>query len=156
MTDNSELNTNIIVSNNLKYLLKAQGVSRKKVCNDLGIKYTTFCDWVNGRIIPKYQNLEKLGEYFGIETTEFFGPLDEEGKLSAANRILTYTSEIVRKGKVLDMNVVKEMSDEQVRELLNAGFTFKHKSYEERLAECGGLSQTYKFDWGEPKGREMF
>ncbi|SFO17344.1 hypothetical protein SAMN04487831_11086 [Pseudobutyrivibrio sp. UC1225] len=156
MKTNTALETNIIVSNNLKYLLKIHGVSRKKVCNDLGIKYTTFCDWVNGRIVPKYQNLEKLGDYFGIETIEFLRPLEEEGKLEAANRLLTYTNEIVRKGKVLDMNVVREMSDEQVKELLNSGFTFKHKTYEERLAECGGVAQTYKFDWGEPKGREMF
>ena len=54
------------------------------------------------------------------------------------------------------MNILKDMSDEQVKELINAGFTFKHKSYEERLAECGGIAQPDKFDWGEPKGREMF
>ena len=55
-----------------------------------------------------------------------------------------------------DMNILKDLSDGQVEELLAAGFSFKHKSYEERLAECGGIAQPYKFEWGEPKGREMF
>ena len=32
---------------------------------------------------------------------------------------------------------------------------FKHKSFEERLAEYNGKIEITEFDWGEPKGREM-
>lgn len=32
---------------------------------------------------------------------------------------------------------------------------FKHKTLEERAAEYGGKIEVYKFDWGEPVGREM-
>lgn len=33
--------------------------------------------------------------------------------------------------------------------------TFKHKSFEERVAEYNGEISLCDFDWGEPVGREM-
>ena len=32
---------------------------------------------------------------------------------------------------------------------------FRHRSFEERLAEYGGKISVEEFDWGEPKGREL-
>ena len=34
--------------------------------------------------------------------------------------------------------------------------TFKHKTFEERLAEYDGEISVIDYDWGEPAGREMF
>ncbi|QFJ55925.1 helix-turn-helix domain-containing protein [Pseudobutyrivibrio xylanivorans] len=148
--------TKKVVSENLKFLLLQNGKTRKDVCQDLNIKYTTFCDWINGRIIPKYQNLEMLGEYFSIEPVDFYKPLSGEESIMAAKRVLTYAKELQPNcNKELEMSMIKDMSDEQIIELVNSGVSFKHKSYEERLAECGGVAQSYKFDWGEPKGREI-
>ena len=33
--------------------------------------------------------------------------------------------------------------------------SFKHKSFEERLAEYNGQISACEFDWGEPIGREL-
>lgn len=33
---------------------------------------------------------------------------------------------------------------------------FKHKSFKERLAAYDGKISACKYEWGEPKGREMF
>ena len=33
--------------------------------------------------------------------------------------------------------------------------TFKHKSFEERLAEYNGKISVGDFDWGEPRGKEF-
>ncbi len=147
---------NLYVSKNLVYLLNRDKKTRKEVCADLDFKYTTFCDWINGRIVPKYSILEKLGSYFNVAPIEFFGDLEEKEKILAANRLGRYAELFLDEHKELDMDIVKDMPDDQVKELLKAGFYFRHKSYEERLAECGGVAQPYKFDWGEPKGREMF
>lgn len=87
---------------------------------------------------------------------EFFGDIEEKEKILAVNGLGRYAEMFLDEHKELDMDIVKDMPDDQVKELLKAGFYFKHKSYEERLAECGGVAQPYKFDWGEPKGREMF
>ena len=148
--------SNSMVSKNINYLLIRDNKTRKQVCSDLNIKYTTFCDWVNGRIIPRYSNLEKLGVYFKVEAGDFYIDMEANDKILAAKRLLKYAEGFRDNSKELDMNVLRNLSDEQVKELLEAGFSFRHKSYEERLAECGGVAQTYKFDWGEPKGREMF
>ncbi len=145
-----------VFSNNIKYLLNQNHKTRKEVCNDLNIKYTTFCDWANGRIIPKYENLEKLGRYFNVDTRDFFIDIEENNEMMISKRLLKYANTSVLNSKELDMNILRDLNDEQIKELINAGFSFKHKSYEERLAECGGVAQPYKFDWGEPKGREIF
>ena len=43
------------------------------------------------------------------------------------------------------------------KELLKKGFTFKHKTLEERAAEYdGSLGLNGEFDWGEPVGREVW
>ena len=34
--------------------------------------------------------------------------------------------------------------------------SFKHKTFEERLAEYNGEISVCDFDWGEPVGKEMF
>ena len=60
------------VSKNIKYLLEVKKKTRKQVATDLGYKYTTFCDWVNGNTTPSYSSLEKLGQYFNIEPWQFY------------------------------------------------------------------------------------
>ena len=32
---------------------------------------------------------------------------------------------------------------------------FRHKSFEERVAEYGGKAEAIDFDWGEPVGKEI-
>ena len=32
---------------------------------------------------------------------------------------------------------------------------FRHRTFEERLAEYDGKISAYPFDWGDPKGREL-
>ncbi len=60
------------------------------------------------------------------------------------------------KGKELDIDLCLRLSDEQVKELLDAGFRFRHKTLEERLAQYEGVCKPVKpFDWGEPVGREI-
>ena len=50
---------------------------------------------------------------------------------------------------VLDVNV------DGNKIILTKASTFRHKSFEERLAEYDGQIDLYEFDWGKPQGREM-
>ena len=61
-----------VFSHRMSQLLEANKKSRKDVCRDLDIKYTTFCDWINGRNIPKAPQIERLCDYFGVEPAYFF------------------------------------------------------------------------------------
>lgn len=36
------------------------------MCNALGVKYTTFTDWVKGNAYPRIDKIELMANYFGI------------------------------------------------------------------------------------------
>lgn len=55
-----------IFAKNLKFYMKLQGKTRKKVCEDLGFSYYTFSDWVNGKKYPRMDKVEILAQYFGV------------------------------------------------------------------------------------------
>lgn len=140
-------------SRNINFLMEEKGVTRRKVCNDLNIKYTTFCDWVNGRTFPHEDQLEKLGRYFGIAAGEFFIEFDQRDSISEQNRLKRYYTDTRR----LNMNVLNHMTDDQIRNLLSSGFTFEHKTLEEYVSESrGSFIASDEFDWGEPVGQEIW
>ena len=56
-----------IFSKNLKYYIERAGKDRSQVCEDLGFKYSTFTDWINGNKYPRIDKIEMLANYFGIQ-----------------------------------------------------------------------------------------
>ena len=55
------------------------------------------------------------------------------------------------------MNDLEDLNNEQIKELLNRDFRFKHKTLEEYIAENGGvLRSSDEIDWGDPVGREIW
>ena len=146
-------NMRMIFSQNLCFLMEQKGITRRSLSRDLDIKYTTLCDWVNGRTIPREDQLDRLGSYFGIEAGEFFIDIDEKDVISERERLSRYLSDTRR----LDMNVLDHMSDEQIRDLINSGYTFEHRKLEEYIKGSGGkLIVSDEIDWGEPVGSEIW
>lgn len=47
----SDLGNKKIMANNIKKYMNLNNKTRNDICNDLGFKYTTFSDWVNGKNI---------------------------------------------------------------------------------------------------------
>ncbi len=62
----SDIGNKIIFSNNLKYYLDKTNKDRKEICEELGFKYSTFCEWVNAKKYPRIDKIELLANYFGI------------------------------------------------------------------------------------------
>ena len=146
-------NMRMIFSQNLCFLMEQKGITRRCLSRDLDIKYTTLCDWVNGRTIPREDQLDRLGRYFGIEAGEFFIDFEQNDSVSEHKRLSRYLTDTRR----LDMNVLDHMSDEQIRDLINSGFTFEHRKLEEYVMEKGGkLVVSDEIDWGEPVGSEIW
>jgi transcriptional regulator with XRE-family HTH domain len=117
------------VSKNIKYLLEVKKKTRKQVATDLGYKYTTFCDWVNGNTTPSYSSLEKLGQYFNIEPWQFYGDL-AEGKVGRAKALVAYAN-AAADAKLLDISMLDNLGDAQIKSLMESGFRFRHKTLEE-------------------------
>ena len=50
--------------------MEITGKTRNTICDDLGFKYTTFTDWVNGNKYPRIDKIEMLANYFGIKKSD--------------------------------------------------------------------------------------
>lgn len=70
-----------LISLNLHFLLELYNRSRRDVCEDLRLSYTTFCDWYNGKTYPRIENLEAIAYYFRIEARDFFIEIEKNDLL---------------------------------------------------------------------------
>lgn len=59
-----------IMSKNIKYYMELNNKTRNDMCEALGVKYTTFTDWVNGNVYPRIDKIELMANYFGIEKSD--------------------------------------------------------------------------------------
>lgn len=152
----------LTVARNLSSMMQRKKVSRAQMSGDLGIKYTTLCDWINASSSPKLEMLEQLSNYFDVEIGDFFIDYekDNNGKNNHMEERLMKYAKMVKDVNALelDMSILEHLNDDQIHELLKKGFRFKHKTLEERIAENGGVlkSSHELIDWGEPKGREIW
>lgn len=62
-----DLGNKAIMAENIKYYMEKNNKSRNDICDDLGFKYTTFSDWVNGKKYPRIDKIEMMANYFGVE-----------------------------------------------------------------------------------------
>ncbi len=67
----------IVMARNIKHYMSCKGVTNQQICADLGLKYTTFLDWINGKTYPRIGKVEAMAEYFGIQKSDLI-----ENKLS--------------------------------------------------------------------------
>lgn len=54
------------MAKNIRYYMNLYGKSRQEMCTALGVKYTTFTDWVNGNAYPRIDKIELMANYFNI------------------------------------------------------------------------------------------
>ena len=66
----SDLGNKKIMAKNIQHYMDKYGKSRKDMCDALGVKYTTFTDWVKGKAYPRIDKIELMANYFGIEKSD--------------------------------------------------------------------------------------
>ena len=59
-----------IMAKNIKHYMEENGKERIDVCNDLGLSYNTFSDWVNAKKYPRIDKIEMMANYFGISKAD--------------------------------------------------------------------------------------
>lgn len=62
----SNLGNKEIMAKNIRRFMELKGKDRNDICIDLGFKYTTFTDWINGNTYPRIDKIEMMANYFGI------------------------------------------------------------------------------------------
>ena len=95
-----------LIAMNLALLLQIYHKSRKEVCADLNISYTTFCDWIHAKTYPRIEALEQLSYYFRIETRDFL--IDIEKNEKKLERLAAYAKTL----GVRNVSDAQEVSDE--------------------------------------------
>ena len=66
----SNLGNKEIMAKNIQYYMDKYGKTRQDMCEALGVKYTTFTDWVKGNSYPRIDKIELMANYFGISKAE--------------------------------------------------------------------------------------
>lgn len=66
----SNLGNKKIMAKNIQYYMDINKKSRMDMCEALGVKYTTFTDWVKGNTYPRIDKIELMANYFGIQKSD--------------------------------------------------------------------------------------
>lgn len=72
-----------IMARNIRHYMELHGKSRNDMCEALGVKYTTFTDWVNGKTYPRIDKIELMANYFGITKAALVEDTDYTSQTSA-------------------------------------------------------------------------
>lgn len=65
------MNINYITfAQNLQRLMDENGVDRNKLCNDLGLKYSTVSEWLSAKKYPRIDKIEQLANYFRVKKSD--------------------------------------------------------------------------------------
>ena len=78
----SNLGNKEIMARNIQYYMDKYGKTRQDMCEALGVKYTTFTDWVKANSYPRIDKIELMANYFGISKAD----LVEEHTDQSANQ----------------------------------------------------------------------
>lgn len=72
-------------ASNLRMKLAKCGKSRQTVSQEIGVSYSTFSEWCNGRKYPRIEKIELLAQYFGVSVSELVGSNGIDGEVVAAD-----------------------------------------------------------------------
>ena len=66
----SNLGNKEVMAKNIQFYMDKYEKTRQDMCNALGVKYTTFTDWVKGKSYPRIDKIELMANYFGISKSD--------------------------------------------------------------------------------------
>lgn len=62
----------LIYANKVETLFKENNTSAFRVADELGFSQSLFPRWKKGEAMPKYENMKKLSDFFGVPVTYFY------------------------------------------------------------------------------------
>ena len=80
----SDLGNKQIMASNIQHYMDLYGKTRNDMCEAIGVKYTTFTDWVKGHSYPRIDKIEMMANYFGISKADLV-----ERHTSGTNTVLS-------------------------------------------------------------------
>ena len=104
----SALGNKEILAANLRYYIERSGKTQKDFAEIVGVKYSTFNDWINAKKYPRIDKIEMLAAYFGIQKSDL---IEEKEKPTAVDDGLSKDMQ-----KLIDR--IKVLPEDKIRLLL--------------------------------------
>lgn len=104
-----------ILSKNLKYYMNLTGTSRKNICEDLDIKYSTLSNWLSCYSYASEDNIKQLTDYFEISRRQLTEDNDNEHlkidfKNKKRRRFIKLASELSEDDFDILLSMVEQLS----------------------------------------------
>lgn len=105
----SDLGNKQIMAKNILYYMDLHNKTRNDMCEALGVKYTTFTDWVKGNSYPRIDKIELMANYFGISKAD----LVEEHSTSSTGKKGTTIKIFGRVAAGIPLEAIEDVIDEE-------------------------------------------
>lgn len=123
------------MSQNITYYMNIHHKSRKDMCKELNVSYSTFSDWVNGIKYPRIDKIEMMANYFKITKAD----LVEEPQMKNRDKFLIPVLGTVRAGLPMEAveNILdyEEISEEMARQGEFFALQIKGDSMEPKISQ---------------------
>lgn len=132
MTNN--LGNKETMAKNIRYYMNLYNKTRQDMCDALGVKYSTFTDWVNAKKYPRIDKIEMMANYFHITKADLV-----EEYTTKTTKFMVPVLGLVRAGIPMDaveyIIDYEEISEEMARQGEFFGLQIKGDSMEPRITE---------------------
>ncbi len=131
----SDLGNKEIMSKNIQYYMNKYEKSRLDMCNALGVKYTTFTDWVKGNTYPRIDKIELMANYFGIEKSDLVEEKRERIKKGVTINVVGRVAAGIPIEAIENIIDTEEISEEMAKTGDFFGLQIKGDSMEPKISK---------------------
>lgn len=115
----SDLGNKEVMARNIQRYMDLHGKSRIDMCKALDVKYTTFCDWVNGKTYPRIDKIEKMANYFHVSKAHLVEENYKEPTTHTENVAVTLRSTDDNLATILVLiELSRRMNTEQLNDVI--------------------------------------
>lgn len=133
----SNLGNKEIMAKNIQYYMDKYEKTRQDMCDALGVKYTTFTDWVKGNSYPRIDKIELMANYFGISKADLVEErsINKSGKSSVAINVYGRVAAGIPFEMIEDIIDTEEITEELARTGEFFALQIRGDSMEPRMKE---------------------
>ena len=131
----SDLGNKEIMSKNIQYYMDKHGKTRLEMCDALGVKYTTFTDWVKGNSYPRIDKIELMANYFGIEKSDLVEEKNNRNRKVTTINVLGRVAAGIPIVAIEDIVDTEEITEEMASRGEFFGLQIHGHSMEPRMVE---------------------
>ncbi len=88
------------MAENLSYYVERSGRTQKDLAAEVGVAYSTFNDWINGKKYPRIDKIEMLADLFGILKSDL---IEDKRMKEQPEEMAMLAASILRDSDLLDM-----------------------------------------------------